>query len=81
MNNFSTVHAIFAQISSIGAACRKKLKYLNEITKNSFQWALFFKTPPKGTSSHNTLLNNFSPIQSILTNSIPIDSAQQAENT
>jgi hypothetical protein len=41
MNNFSTVHAIFAEISSIGAACRKKLKSLNEMSKNSFHGALF----------------------------------------
>jgi hypothetical protein len=33
MNNFSTVHAIFAQIRSIGAAWRKKFKNLKEITQ------------------------------------------------
>jgi hypothetical protein len=36
MNNLSTVYAIFAQISSIGAAWRMKLKNSNEITKISF---------------------------------------------
>ena len=36
MNNFWTVHAISAQISSIGAAWRKKFKTLNDITQNSF---------------------------------------------
>ena len=36
MNNFWTVHAISAHISSIGAAWRKKFETLNEITKNSF---------------------------------------------
>lgn len=36
MNNFWTVHAISAHISSIGAAWRKKFKTLNEITQNSF---------------------------------------------
>jgi hypothetical protein len=36
MNNFSTVHAMLAQISSIGAACRKKLKIFNELTKFLF---------------------------------------------
>jgi hypothetical protein len=36
MNNFSTVHAIFTQISSIGAASQKQLKSFNEITKISF---------------------------------------------
>jgi hypothetical protein len=37
MNNLSTVHAISAQISSIGAACRTKFKQQNKnkITKNS----------------------------------------------
>jgi hypothetical protein len=41
INNFLIVHAIFTQISSIGAACGKKLKNLNEITKNSFQGHFF----------------------------------------
>ena len=36
MNNFWTVRAISAHISSIGAAWRKKFKTLNEITQNSF---------------------------------------------
>jgi hypothetical protein len=33
MNNFSTVHAIFAQISSIGTAWRKKLKISTKLPK------------------------------------------------
>jgi hypothetical protein len=33
MNNFLTVHAIFVQLSSIGAAWRKKFKNFNEIIK------------------------------------------------
>jgi hypothetical protein len=37
------------------------------------------KTPPMGISSQNTLLNNFSPVQPILTCNTPIDSAQLAE--
>jgi hypothetical protein len=36
MNNFATVHAISARISSIGEAYRKNLKNLNELTKMSF---------------------------------------------
>ena len=40
----------------------------------------FFKiTPPMGISSQNTLLNNSSPVQTILTCNIPIDSARQAQ--
>jgi hypothetical protein len=35
-NNFATVHATFAQTSSIGAAWRKKIKNLNAVTKQSF---------------------------------------------
>jgi hypothetical protein len=41
MNNFSTVHAIFAQISSIGAAWRKKFKNSNQITTELFMGSLF----------------------------------------
>jgi hypothetical protein len=36
MNNFSTVHAIFAQINSIGAAWQKKLRNFNKMTKSLF---------------------------------------------
>jgi hypothetical protein len=36
MNSFSTNHAIFAQISSIGAAWLRKLKNINAVTENSF---------------------------------------------
>jgi hypothetical protein len=36
INNFSTAHAIFAQISSIGAAWQRKLKNSNKITKIAF---------------------------------------------
>jgi hypothetical protein len=36
INNFSTINAIFAHISSIGAAWRKKFKNFNEITKILF---------------------------------------------
>jgi hypothetical protein len=35
MNNFSTVHAIFAQTSSIGVAWHTKLKNFNGITRVS----------------------------------------------
>jgi hypothetical protein len=35
INNFLTVHAIFAQISSIGAARRHKFKIFNELTEIS----------------------------------------------
>jgi hypothetical protein len=37
------------------------------------------KRPPKGISSQNTLLNNFSPVQPIFTWDTPMDSAQLAE--
>jgi hypothetical protein len=37
------------------------------------------KTPPEGISSQNTLLNNFSPVQPILTCKTPVESAQLAE--
>jgi hypothetical protein len=57
LNTFSIIHAIFAQISSIGAACRKKFKTVNEIIKNSFHEHL--KNTPMGISSQNTLLTNF----------------------
>jgi hypothetical protein len=36
INNFSTVHAIFAHICLIGAAWRHKFKNVNEITDISF---------------------------------------------
>jgi hypothetical protein len=78
MNNFSTVHAIFAHISPISAAYRKKFKNFNENTKNSFQGLLKINAPNRDFKQ-NTLLNNFSLIQPILTNSLPFDSAQQAE--
>jgi hypothetical protein len=48
INNFSTVHAIFAQISSIGAAWRHKFKHFNEITEISLQGTLFGETPQIG---------------------------------
>ena len=48
LNNFWTVHAISAHISSIGAAWRKKFKTLNEITQNSLKGALIFKNAPNG---------------------------------
>jgi hypothetical protein len=40
---------------------------------------LLRKTPPKGISSQNTLLNNLSPVQPILTCNTPINSARHAE--
>jgi hypothetical protein len=47
MNNFSTVHAVFAQITSIVAAWRKKLKNFNEITKILFKGSLFGEKRPE----------------------------------
>jgi hypothetical protein len=41
MNNFTTVHAISAQISLIGATWRNELKNFHEITKISFWGSLF----------------------------------------
>jgi hypothetical protein len=35
MNNFAIVRAIWAKISSIGTASRKKFKNFNEITENA----------------------------------------------
>jgi hypothetical protein len=46
-NNFSTVHAISAQISSISAAWRKKFVNFNEITKLSFYGSLFLRERPQ----------------------------------
>jgi hypothetical protein len=75
MNNHSTVHAISTQISSIGAACQKKFKNLTESLKIHSGGSTFFIMPPVGISSQNTLWNNFSPIQMILTSNILIHSA------
>jgi hypothetical protein len=47
MNNFSTVHAILAQISSTGAAWQKKLKKLQRNhQKFNLEARIFDKTPP-----------------------------------
>jgi hypothetical protein len=59
MNNFSTVHVVFAQISSIGAAWRKKFKNLNVITKIRSRVSGDFK--PKHPVEY------FSPVQPIFT--------------
>ena len=59
--------------------CRNKLKNLNEVTENSFQGHFFEKMPPRRISNQNIQLNNFSPVQPILTSNKPIDSARQAE--
>jgi hypothetical protein len=48
MNNLSNVHSIFAQLSSIGAACRTKLKKLNEIPKIHSGRRPFEKKRPNG---------------------------------
>jgi hypothetical protein len=79
MNNFPTVHAIFAQISSIGAAWRHKIKNINETTKFRFRGHLSRKNAPMGISSQNTLLINFSPVQPIFNCITPMDSAHLAE--
>jgi hypothetical protein len=76
VNNFSTVHVIFTQISSISAAWQNKFRNLNEIPKHSFYGFTFFfekKTPRMGISSQNTLLINFLPVQPIFTCSTPVD--------
>jgi hypothetical protein len=82
INNFATDHAIFAQTSSIGAAaCQIKLESLNEITKNSFQGALFCSLP-MWISSQNPLLNNFSSVQPTLSSSTFTDRfSSTTENT
>jgi hypothetical protein len=41
MNNCSTVHAIFAEISSIGAAWQKKFKKLQRNHRNFVEVSLF----------------------------------------
>jgi hypothetical protein len=67
INNCSTLHAIFAQISSIGAAWQIHPK--SSTAPQNFGLGSLFgeKRPPKGISSQNTLLNNFSSVQPILT--------------
>jgi hypothetical protein len=47
VNNFSTVHAIFVQVSSIGAAWQKKFKNINESTKISFCGQFFGTKRPQ----------------------------------
>jgi hypothetical protein len=45
INNFSTVHAIFAQIHSVGAAWRQYFKNFNEISNIPSQESLLGKRP------------------------------------
>jgi hypothetical protein len=59
MNNFSTVHAILIQISSIGAAWRRNSKISTKSPLFRTRGHFIGKTPPMGISSQNTLLNNY----------------------
>jgi hypothetical protein len=81
MNEFSTVHTIFAQISSIDAQpVERNRKISTESPKFPSKGHILEKCPQWGSiSSQNTLLKNFSPVQQILTSNTPIDSARPAE--
>jgi hypothetical protein len=48
MKNVSTVHAIFAQTSSIGAAWRKRLKNSTKSSKFTSKGHFFGKNAPNG---------------------------------
>ena len=73
MNNFWTVHAISAHVSSIGAAWWRKFKTLNEITQISFYGS------NRGICMKKYPNNNFLTVQPILPSIIPINSSEKQE--
>jgi hypothetical protein len=48
INNFSTIDAIFAQISSISKTWRNHFKNFGEMTKNFVLGVTFWKTSQRG---------------------------------
>jgi hypothetical protein len=81
VNNVSTVHAIFARISSIGTDWQKKSKISTERQKFCSRCHFLGQTPPMGISSQNTMLNNFSPVKLILIFKKPNDVRSTTANT
>jgi hypothetical protein len=76
MNNFSAIHAIFAPISSIGAAWRKKFKTFNEITKILFHGLAFSEQRPEwgfqAKTPCQTIIHPFQPI--LISNTLIVSS-------